>query len=132
MTAFKSSKSSRRSSAHFTGNPAAASVCFLVCAAVMGAAVTYFYKTGATLYWGDAESHLDIARRVAESRTPGWAQLGTAWLPLPHLLMLPLVRNDWMWRTGLAGGITAGFCTALAATVLFAAMRRGFPCAVSA
>ncbi len=98
----------------------------------MGAAVTYFYKTGATLYWGDAESHLDIARRVVDSRTPGWAQLGTAWLPLPHLLMLPLVRNDWMWRTGLAGGITAGFCTALAATFLFAAMRRVFLSAVSA
>jgi hypothetical protein len=37
----------------------------------MAAAVTYFYQTGATLYWGDAESHLDIARRVVDSRTPG-------------------------------------------------------------
>jgi hypothetical protein len=92
----------------------------------MAAAVAYFYKTGATLLYGDAESHLDIARRVIDSRTPGWAQLGTAWLPLPHLLMIPLVRNDWLWRTGLAGGITSGFSMALAATFLFAGMRRLF------
>ncbi|MGD1070164.1 MAG: glycosyltransferase family 39 protein [Bryobacteraceae bacterium] len=92
----------------------------------MAAAVAYVYKTGATLLYGDAESHLDIARRVVDSRTPGWDQLGTAWLPLPHLLMIPLVRNDWMWRTGLAGGITSGLCTALAATFLFAGTHRIF------
>jgi hypothetical protein len=93
----------------------------------MAAAVTYFYQTGATLYWGDAESHLDIARRVVDSRTPGWPQLGTAWLPLPHLMMIPLVRHDWMWRTGLAGAISAGFSMTLAATFLFAALCRIFP-----
>jgi hypothetical protein len=122
MAVLKSSNSSRR----FSKGLAAILLCFLGCAAVMAAAVAYFYKTGATLYWGDAESHLDIARRVVDSRTPGWPQLGTAWLPLPHLLMIPLVRNDWMWSTGLGGGITSGFCTALAATFLFAAMRRVF------
>ena len=36
----------------------------------------------------------NIARRIVDSRTPGWYQLGTTWLPLPHLLMMPLVRND--------------------------------------
>src|SRR5271166_6484009 len=122
MAASKSSKNSRRSSGGF----AAASVCFLACAAVMAAAVAYFYKTGTTLLYGDAESHLDIARRVVDSRTPGWVQLGTAWLPLPHLLMIPLVRNDRLWQTGLAGGITSGFCMALAATFLFAGTRRIF------
>jgi hypothetical protein len=92
----------------------------------MAAAVTWFFRTGATLYWGDAEAHLDIARRVIDSRTPGWPQLGTTWLPLPHLLMLPLVRNDWLWQTGLAGGIVSAFCMTLAATFLFTAMRRVF------
>lgn len=92
----------------------------------MAAAVAWFYNTGATLYWGDAESHLDIARRIVDSRTPGWAQIGTTWLPLPHLLMLPLVRNDWLWRTGLAGAIPSAVCTVLAVTFFFAAMRRIF------
>jgi hypothetical protein len=101
-------------------------LCFLACAAVMAAAVWWFYRTGATLYWGDAQAHLDIARRVVDSRTPGWGQIGTTWLPLPHVLMLPLVKNDFLWRTGLAGGIASGFCMAVGGTFLFAAMRRVF------
>ncbi len=122
MPASKNSKRSRRSN----GAPAAIALCFLCCGAVMAAAVAWFYRTGATLYSGDAEAHLNIARRVVDSRTPGWAQLGTAWLPLPHLLMIPLVRNDWMWQTGLAGGITSAVSMALAATFLFAALLRIF------
>jgi 4-amino-4-deoxy-L-arabinose transferase-like glycosyltransferase len=131
MPVSKNLKNSRRSK---TGATAALPViaCFLASAAVMAVAVTYFQKTGATLYWGDAESHLDIARRVIDSRTPGWAQLGTTWLPLPHLLMLPLVRNDWLWKTGLAGAIVSAFCMALAATFLFAAVRRLFGSSLSA
>lgn len=97
----------------------------------MAAAGTYFFKTGATLYWGDAEAHLDIARRVIDSRTPGWPQLGTTWLPLPHLLMLPLVRNDWLWQTGLAGAIVSAFCTAVGTAFLFSAVRRLFESALS-
>src|SRR6202789_4451124 len=76
-------------------------ICAVVCGAVMACAAWYFQRTGATLYYGDAEAHLDIARRIVDSRTPGWNQIGTTWLPLPHLLMIPLVRNDWMWRTRL-------------------------------
>ncbi|MDE3197831.1 MAG: glycosyltransferase family 39 protein, partial [Acidobacteriota bacterium] len=92
----------------------------------MAAAAAYFFKTGATLYWGDAEAHLDIARRIVDSRTPGWNQIGTTWLPLPHILMLPLVRNAWLWQTGLAGGIVSAACTVVAVTFLFAALRRLF------
>jgi hypothetical protein len=92
----------------------------------MAAAIAWFYRTGATLYFGDAEAHLDIARRIVDSRTPGWSQIGTTWLPLPHLLMIPLVRNDWLWQTGLAGAVTSGFCMAVAATFLFSAARRIF------
>jgi len=73
----------------------------------MAAAIAYFYRTGSTLYAGDGEAHLNIARRIVDSRTPGWSQVGTTWLPLPHLLMIPLVRNDWMWRTGLGGAIVS-------------------------
>ncbi len=131
MAVLTSSKNLRRSRPYYKeeasgGAFAAVTPCFLACAGIMAAAVAYFYKTGATLLYGDAESHLDIARRVVDSRTPGWVQLGTAWLPLPHLLMIPLVRNDRLWQTGLAGAITSGFCMALAATFLFAGMRRIF------
>src|ERR1700679_893167 len=83
-------------------------VCLLVSAGVMAAAVWHFHVNGSTLYFGDAEAHLGIARRIIDSRTPGWYQVGTTWLPLPHLLMIPLVRDNQLWMTGLAGGITAG------------------------
>lgn len=92
----------------------------------MSAAVAYFYRSGAILYSGDAEAHLDIARRVIDSRTPGWFQLGTTWLPLPHLLMIPLVRHDVLWRSGLAGSIVSGASMSLAAAFLFAAVQRLF------
>jgi hypothetical protein len=92
----------------------------------MAAAIVYFNRTGATLYYGDAEAHLDIARRIVDSRTPGWSQVGTTWLPLPHLLMIPLLRNDWMWQTGLGGAIPSGSCMAIGAAFLFAAVRRIF------
>lgn len=125
MPGSKSSKSSRRSK---TGSTAIFPLaCAWGCALlVMAAAVAYFYRSGSTLYYGDAEAHLDIARRIVDSRTPGWSQLGTTWLPLPHLLMIPLVRNDWMWRTGLAGAIVSGIAMSVAGTFLFAAMRRVF------
>ena len=48
------------------------------------------------------------------------------WLPLPHWLMLPLVRRDALWRTGLAGAIPSAVCFVVAGMFLFAAARRLF------
>jgi hypothetical protein len=83
-------------------------------------------KNGWTLYYGDAEAHLEIARRIVDSKTPGWGQIGAVWLPLPHLLMLPFVRSDFMWRTGLAGTIPSAVFFVLGGTFLFAAAREVF------
>src|SRR6266851_1529473 len=63
------------------------------------------YKHGYIVAYGDAESHLNIAKRVVDSLTPGFAQLGGIWLPLPHLLLAPFVLFNYLWRTGLAGSI---------------------------
>lgn len=90
----------------------------------MAGAAFWFYRSGVMLWYGDAEAHLNISRRVIDSRTPGISQLGTTWLPLPHIAMLPFVRNDELWKTGLAGAIPAAFTMALAGTFLFAAIRR--------
>ncbi|HRN70647.1 MAG TPA: hypothetical protein PLS49_05690 [Candidatus Woesebacteria bacterium] len=65
----------------------------------------YFYQNGLGLAYNDARSHLDIGRRVVEGLKPGLAQLGSVWLPLPHLLMVPTIWNDFMWHSGLAGAI---------------------------
>ena len=122
MPASKSSGISRPSKNELTSLV----LCFLAASAVMAAAVVYFQRTGATLYFGDAEAHLDIARRMIDSRTPGWSQIGTTWLPLPHLLMLPFVRHDELWKSGLAGAIPSACAMALATAFLFAAVRRMF------
>ena len=95
-------------------------------AALSLAAIAFFYQRGYLLYYGDAEAHLNIARRILDSRTPGYKQIGTVWLPLPHALMLPLVRIDRLWQTGLAGAIPSGVCFVLAGTFLFAAAHRAF------
>jgi hypothetical protein len=97
----------------------------LVCLAALSAGATLLvHHSGWTLYYGDAEAHLNIARRILDSRTPGYDQIGTSWLPLPHLLMMALVTDDRLWRSGLAGAIPSSVGFVLAGVFLFAAMRR--------
>ncbi len=66
-----------------------------------------YYFSGLGLSYNDARSHLDIGRRVVEGLKPGAAQLGSVWLPLPHILMLPTIWNDFMWHSGLSGAIVS-------------------------
>jgi hypothetical protein len=65
----------------------------------------YYLSNELGLKYNDARSHLDIARRVVENLKPGFAQLGSVWLPLPHLLTTLTVWNDFMWHSGLAGAL---------------------------
>ena len=72
-----------------------------VAAAVGGALVARHYHTlGLTLSHYDARGHLIVARRIFDSITPGWQQLGAVWLPLPHLLNALPVQIDLFYRTG--------------------------------
>jgi hypothetical protein len=66
-------------------------------------ALAYCVRHGTLLLYGDAVAHLHIARRVFDSITPGFRQLGSVWLPLPHILLLPFVWNMGWWHSGLAG-----------------------------
>lgn len=65
----------------------------------------FYLRHGELLLYGDAVAHINIARRVFDSRTPGLLQLGTVWLPLPHLLMIPFLLSTWMWQSGIGGSI---------------------------
>ncbi len=71
----------------------------------------FYYRHEDVLLYGDAVAHINIARRVFDSKTPGLLQLGTVWLPLPHLLMIPFIVSKQMWQTGAGGSIPsmAGF-----------------------
>ena len=76
------------------------------------------------LLYGDAVAHLHIARRVFDSLNPGFRQLGSVWLPLPHLLMLPFVqRTDW-WQNGLAGAIPSMVSYGLACVGIYVLARK--------
>ncbi len=80
-------------------------------AAIALSSLGYFYSHGLTNLYGDAIAHAEGARRIFDSRTPGYSTIGTVWLPLAHLLAAPLAVNDFLWKSGLAGGLvsTAAF-----------------------
>ena len=75
------------------------------CTALSFAAFTWSWTHHALLNYGDAVAHLHIARRVIDSHRPGLTQLGSVWLPLPHLLLLPFVAVYRWWADGIAGAI---------------------------
>lgn len=68
-------------------------------------AFVFYYHRNAILLYGDAVAHINIARRVFDSRTPGFFQLGTVWLPLPHVLDIPFIADNWLWRSGIGASI---------------------------
>ena len=72
-----------------------------VAAAIVGTFAAWRYHTlGLTLSHYDARGHLVVARRIVDSITPGWQQIGAVWLPLPHLLNALPVQVDLLYRTG--------------------------------
>jgi hypothetical protein len=78
-----------------------------------------FYRQGLLTVGGDMATHLNLARRVFDNLTPGVANLGAYWLPLLHVLELPLIWNDALWRSGLAGAIVSMICYVVATVFLF-------------
>src|SRR3954462_13310344 len=63
-------------------------------------AAWHYHSLGLTLTHYDARGHLIVARRIIDSITPGWQQIGAVWLPLPHLLNAIPVQIDLFYRTG--------------------------------
>lgn len=89
--------------------------------------IEYAYLHNLILAYGDSESHINIAKRVVSGLTPGFGQLGGAWLPLPHLMMVPFVWNDTMWNTGLAGSIIGGISYVISAIYIYKLIRLLIP-----
>src|SRR6202789_1760304 len=74
------------------------------------AALAFCSQHQLLLLYGDAVAHLHIARRIFDARTPGFRQLGSVWLPLPHLLLVPFVLKMSWWQSGVAGAIPSMAC----------------------
>jgi hypothetical protein len=105
-------------------------VSFLIC--VAGLAGWWCFENGCILYYGDAASHLNISRGLIDTRTPGYDQIGTVWLPVLHLICLPFVGNDWLWSTGLAGTLPVAACFVIAGTCFYLAARQAYDNALAA
>jgi hypothetical protein len=60
----------------------------------------------------DAKAHLVVARRIFDSLTPGWKQIGAVWLPLPHLVQAIPTQIDLFYRTGAFGSLLSIGCLA--------------------
>jgi hypothetical protein len=94
-------------------------------------AAWFYHEAGLTLSHYDTKGHLVVARRVIDSLTPGWRQLGALWLPLPHLLNLIPVQLDAFYRTGASGVALSvlGFGVAVAGVARIAVQATGSPVA---
>lgn len=91
---------------------------------IAGAAAAWHYHLQQlTLSHYDAKAHLVVARRMLDSLTPGWEQIGAVWLPLPHLIQALPVQVDWIYRTGASGVAVSVGCYALTAWSIFATVR---------
>ncbi|MGE0451490.1 MAG: hypothetical protein AB7Q29_18095 [Vicinamibacterales bacterium] len=90
-----------RSTAPFAGIAAPPLVWIAVGAAAAGSwAALAYSRAGLSLSHYDARGHLVVARRIADSITPGWQQIGAVWLPLPHLLNAGPVQIEAFYRSG--------------------------------
>jgi hypothetical protein len=97
-------------------------------AALFGTLVALRYaRLDLTLSHYDARGHLVVARRIFDSITPGWQQVGAVWLPLPHLLNALPVQVDLFYRTGASAVAMsiASFAIATAAIAWIVAALTG-------
>jgi hypothetical protein len=74
------------------------------------AAWVFYLNEGLVLAHYDAKAHLVVARRVIDSLTPGWRQIGAVWLPLPHLIQILPTQLDVFYRTGAFGSLLSIAC----------------------
>lgn len=84
---------------------------FAAIAMAAGVAAWLFYlRAGLVLSHYDAKAHLVVARRIIDSITPGWQQVGGVWLPLPHLVHAIPTQIDALYRTGAFASLLSIVC----------------------
>lgn len=99
-------------------------ILFIVLCSVSVFYFLFYYHNSLGLAYNDARSHLDIGRRVVEGLKPGAAQLGSVWLPLPHILMIPTIWNDFMWHSGLSGAIQSMISFVVTGLVIYSLLGK--------
>ncbi len=74
----------------------------VLCSSTAGV-LLYFVAPDSFLFFGDAVSHLVRSRQFIDSQQTGLINIGTVWLPLPHLMLIPFVSIDALFYSGTAG-----------------------------
>jgi hypothetical protein len=93
-------------------------------AALLGTlAAAVYWSAGLSLSHYDAKAHLVVARRILDSLTPSWEQIGAVWLPLPHVLNALPVQIDWMYQTGASAILISIVSFAVTVACLSALVR---------
>jgi hypothetical protein len=89
--------------------------------ALLAGAVAWWFadRRGLPLLYADARSHLTISRRLLDGPNHGIVQLGTVWLPLPHLVVTPFTMVTRWWMSGAAVLPVNLVCLVIEAVALF-------------
>ncbi|MHB1067782.1 MAG: hypothetical protein ACYC2Z_10230 [Candidatus Nanopelagicales bacterium] len=117
-----------RLDAPLTGRTVPGTVTIAAFAMLVGVVATVVsYQQDWILLFFDTRSHLTIARALTDSVNPGFYQLGTVWLPIPHLLLMPFMMVFPLWQTGLGGSMLGVIALGVSAAALWrVAYRVGF------
>ena len=95
-----------------------------IIATVLSVASTcYYLRHHLILGYQDSFSHLEISRRVVTGLSPGIAQLGGVWLPVPQLLQDLFSWNRELYRTGLAGSAISMPCYVASTVLIYRIIR---------
>ncbi|MDD5363139.1 MAG: hypothetical protein PHN88_13480 [Ignavibacteria bacterium] len=98
-------------------------VLIAVAAGLISQYLSYFYDYGYA--YRDAIFRMEAARRFFDNLNPGIiSQIGTVWLPVPNLILMPFVCIDYLWTTGLAAAIVNFPAFVLSAVFIFLSLRR--------
>lgn len=73
----------------------------------------------------DSIFRMEAARRFFDSDNPGIInQIGTVWLPIPNLILMPFAYVDYLWRTGLAASIVNFPLFVISSLVIFLSIKK--------
>lgn len=99
--------------------PRAERLVVLIAVVVGGFAVRWSFAHQVALLITDAQSHLVIARRIFDGPNAGIGQVGSVWLPLPHLLLAPFTLSMSWWRSGFGAAVLGVVCLAVTCLAIF-------------
>lgn len=86
-------------------------------------AIYFISQANLNLAYFDSNTRLNISRKIFDNLTPGLGQIGSIWLPFPHIMMVPLVYSDFLWRTGIAGWIVSGISYVLTGFYIYRSLN---------